>query len=142
LRRVFSVGIGAQGGNADAVIGKLGNTLNKEVDTITATKADIKGRIVPVTTITTAPELTNAGIVKPEYTKEMIDAKIEGLVKANLLIDIDGRVKEVKILSDLGFGAADRAKEAFLKWVFKPAMKDGKPVAVWITYSIRFVLLQ
>jgi TonB family protein len=140
LRRVFSVGIGAQGGIGDAVIGKLGNTLNKEVDTVTATRDDIKGKIVSITTITAAPKMLN--VVKPEYTKEMIEAKVEGLVKAELLIDVDGKVKEVKLLNDLGYGSGERAREAFLQWTFEPAKRDGTPVAVWITYSIRFVLLQ
>ena len=140
LRRVFSMGFGAGGSVADAVIGKKGNTLNKDIDTLTPTPQDMKGQLVSITTVTTAPRLKHD--VKPEYTKEMIAAKIEGVIKAELLVDIDGKVKEVKILNDLGFGTRDRAREAFLQWVFDPAMRDGKPVATWINYSIRFVLLQ
>ncbi|MDD5675158.1 MAG: energy transducer TonB, partial [Chitinivibrionales bacterium] len=140
LRRVYSTGLGAGGSVSEAVIGKLGNTLNTPIDTFKATKAETKGAIVPITTITSTPEIIT--IVKPEYTKEMKDARIEGAIRANLLIDVDGRVKDVRILNDLGYGTKERAREAFLQWTFKPALRDGVAVAVWISYSIRFVFLQ
>ena len=140
LRRVYSVGIGAQGGMADAVIGKLGNTVNKDVDTFTVTKQELKGALSPITAVTAAPSPKNT--VKPEYSKEMLEAKLEGVIKAELLIDIDGTVKEVRILNDLGFGTKEAARKAFLQWTFDPAKVNDKPVAVWITYSMRFVLVQ
>ncbi len=140
LRRVYSVGIGAGGSQAEAVIGKIGNTLNKDVDTLTASKQDLKGALAPITAVTAAPSPKNT--VKPEYTKEMIDAKIEGVIRAELLIDVDGTVKDVRILNDLGFGTKESAKKAFLQWTFDPAKKGDTPVAVWISFSIRFVLVQ
>jgi len=76
LRRIYSTGIGAGGDMADAVIGKRGNTINTDMDTLTATPADLKGRLVSITTVTTAPRLKSD--VKPVYTKEMLDAKVEG----------------------------------------------------------------
>jgi TonB family protein len=140
LRRVYSVGIGAQGSMADAVIGKLGNTINKDVDTFTATKQQLKGVLVPVTKITTAPSLQYA--VKPEYSKEMIEARLEGVIKAELLIDIDGTVRDVRILNDLGYGTKEAARKAFLQWRFEPAKENDKRVAVWISYSMRYELVQ
>jgi protein TonB len=140
LRRVFSMGFGAGGSVSDAVIGKKGNTLNKDIDTLAPTPQDMKGQLVSITTVSSAPRLKHD--VKPEYTKEMIAAKIEGVIKAEILVDIDGKVKEVKILNDLGYGTREMAQKAFLQWEFDPAMRDGKPVATWISYSIRFVLLQ
>jgi outer membrane biosynthesis protein TonB len=139
LRKVYSTGIGEGGSASDAVIGKRGNTLATDIDTFTAIPKDLKGTIAPITTVTLAPKLLRD--VKPEYTKEMIEAKVEGPVKAHLLIDIDGSVKQVKILNDLGYGTKERATEAFLQWIFEPAKKGDQPVAVWITFSIRFVLL-
>lgn len=139
LRRVYSVGIGASGAQSDAVIGKLGNTINKDFDTLTATHQDLKGTLVPVTMITTAP--VQKAVVKPVYTKEMIDAKIEGVIKAELLIDVDGHVKDVRILNDLGYGTKESARAAFLQWTFEPAKQGNEARAVWISYSVRFVLL-
>jgi Periplasmic protein TonB, links inner and outer membranes len=140
LRRVYSTGLGAGGDMADAVIGKRGNTINTEVDTVTALPSDLKGRLVSITTVTTAPRLKSD--VKPIYTKEMLDARVEGVIKAILTIDVDGRVKDVKILNDLGYGTRESAREAFLKWVFEPARRGSEPVATIITWSIRFVFLE
>jgi len=139
LRRVYSVGIGAGGNMSEAVIGKIGNTINTDVDTVTAVKQDLKGALAPITTVTIAPSPKNT--VKPEYSKEMIDARIEGAVRAELLIDVDGTVKDVRVLNDLGFGTREAAKKAFLKWTFEPAKKGDIAVAVWISFSIRFVLV-
>jgi TonB family protein len=136
LRRVFSTGFGAGGSVSDAVIGKRGNTLDKDVDTVTATKRDLSGPLVSVSTVSTPPRLKN--FVRPEYTKEMKDAKLEGVVRAELLIDIDGTVKQVKVLSDIGYGTKEMAIKAFMQWTFEPALRDKTPVAVWISYSIRF----
>jgi protein TonB len=96
--------------------------------------------IAPITAVTTAPSPKNT--IKPEYTKEMIDAKIEGVIRAELLIDVDGKVKDVRILNYLGFGTKEAARKAFLQWTFDPAKKGDTPVAVWISFSIRFVLVQ
>jgi outer membrane biosynthesis protein TonB len=139
LRRVYSTGLGAGGEMADAVIGKRGNTINADVDTVTATPADLKGKLVSITTVTVAPRLKSD--VKPEYTKEMIAAKVEGVIKAVLTVDVDGHVKDVKILNDLGYGTKESARAAFLQWVFEPAKRGNEPVATIITYSIRFVFL-
>jgi hypothetical protein len=141
LRRVYSTGLGSGGDVADAVIGKRGNTLNAPVDTVTATKDDLKGKLTSVTTITQAPRL-KSNVEKPEYTKEMLDAHVEGVVKAELLIDADGLVKEVKILTDLGYGTADIARSVFMKMEFEPARRGTEPVAVWFSYSIRFEILE
>jgi hypothetical protein len=139
LRKVYSTGIGEGGSAADAVIGKRGNTLATDIDTLAATEKELKGTLVPVTTVQSVPRPRVQ--VRPEFTKEMIENGVQGVVKAKLLIDVDGTVKEVVILNDLGFGTAERAREAFLKWVFEPARIGDNPVAVWMAFSIRFVLL-
>lgn len=140
LRKVYSVGIGEQGGISDAIVGKIGNTMNAPIDTITALPQDLKGTLAPVSTVTESP--ISKHIEKPLYTKEMIDAKIEGTIKAHILVDTDGNVKAVKILNDLGFGTMESARQAFMKWIFLPAKKGNESVAVWITCSIKFILLQ
>lgn len=139
VRKVYSKGIGSGGSMSDAVVGKLGNTLNKEVDTITATERDIKGDVVSATTVTSAPSFKKR--VRPEYTEEMLANRVEGVVRVKILVDIDGRVKKARALNDLGYGTAKQALEACLKMEFEPAMRDDQPVAVWIVVPIRFVLL-
>jgi TonB family protein len=139
LRRVYSVGIGAGGSMENAVIGKLGNTLKKDIDTITATSKDIRGTVVPVTTVETNPRYLKKP--QPQYTPEMLANNIEGVINVKVLIDIDGKVKEATALNDLGFGSAEAARKACFDAQFEPAMRDGGPVAVWITIPIRFEIL-
>jgi protein TonB len=139
LKRVYSTGIGAGGMLSDAVVGKLGNTLNKEVDDLKATQEDIKGDVVSVTTITTPPRFRKR--VKPEYTPEMLENRIEGVINVKVLVDIDGKVKKAQLLNDLGFGSDKQALDACYKIEFEPAMRGDQPVAVWIIVPIRFVLL-
>lgn len=139
LRKIYATGLGSGGSLSDAVIGKLGNTLNAPVDTFTATKQEIKGQIVSTTTVTSVPRFVK--MVKPEYSKEMLDNKAEGVIKVKALIDIDGKVKKATILNDLGFGSGEQAMKAALEMLFSPAMRGTEPVAVWIVIPIRFVMI-
>lgn len=139
LRKVYSTGLGSGGSLSEAVIGKLGNSLNVPVDTVKASKEDIKGQIVSSTTVTSAPQFLK--IVKPEYSREMIDNKTEGVVKVKVLVDIDGKVKKAAVLSDLGFNSGNQALKATFEMEFTPAKRGDEAVAVWIIIPVRFVML-
>jgi periplasmic protein TonB len=139
LKKVYSTGIGASGGASDAIIGKIGNTLSTAIDTIQATKSDLLGTPVSVTTVTSYPRLTTT--VKPEYTKEMLENRIEGLVRVKILVDIDGKVKQLVVLDDLGYGAKTKVAEACFKMVFEPAMIAAQAVSTWIMMRIRFQMI-
>jgi TonB family protein len=45
------------------------------------------------------------------------------------------------VTRSLGLGLDEKAIEAVTKWRFKPAMKDGKPVAVSANIVVNFRLL-
>jgi outer membrane biosynthesis protein TonB len=151
LKKVYSQGLGAAGDAGDAIVGKLGNTLNKAYDTLTATAADLKGGpggqggAAPVSSaasVTKYPRL-KAGFrsMKPQYSKEMLQNRVEGAVKAKLLIGADGLVKQVEILSDIGYDSGEIAKAFLTTLEFEPAMKGDQAVSVWIPFSIRFELI-
>lgn len=139
LRRVFSTGLGNGGNGEERIVTKIGNTINTSYDTLTATDTDIKGDVVSVALISAAPKFRK--IVKPVYTKEMIDNKVQGTVKVKVLVDIDGRVKKATCIDDIGFGSADAAVKASLAMEFEPGIRDNDPVAVWIIIPINFMLL-
>jgi len=139
LRKVYSKGIGAGGAMDDAVVGKLGNTINKDFDTTTASEEEIKGRIVSTTTVTKAPRFKKRA--KPAYTEAMLEHKVEGVVRVKVLVDVDGKVKKALALNDIGFTAAKQAIQASLQMEFFPAQRGDEPVAVWIVVPIRFVML-
>ncbi|MBL8029462.1 MAG: energy transducer TonB [Fibrobacteres bacterium] len=140
LKKVYAVGLGAggSGDGSDAIVSKLGNTLEKDPDTIKATEQELKGPVTSVATVTTKPVIEKA--VKPEYTDEMKQNRVQGVVSARILIDIDGAVKRVEILNDLGFGTKEAVEKACQELRFKPAMEGDKPVATWIVFKFRFVL--
>jgi protein TonB len=139
LKRVYSQGLGAGGSLSDAVIGKLGNTITTEIDTFTATDEELKGQVVSTTTVTKAPRFKK--VAKPEYTKEMVENKIEGVVKLKVLVDIDGKVKKATVLSDIGFNSAQQALASTKEMEFEPAMRGEDAVAVWIIIPVKFVML-
>ncbi len=75
------------------------------------------------------------------YSAEMLKNRIEGQIQAKILIDIDGTVKQVIILHDIGYGSREEAIAAFKKCVFEPAKKGDTPVAIWILIKFTYKLL-
>lgn len=88
---------------------------------------------VPPITITT---------VIPAYPESEREKGIEGVVSLRLLIGRDGMVQEVKVESHLSPLFDSVAIEAVKHSVFSPAKRDGKPVAVWYYFPVRFVLTE
>jgi len=70
----------------------------------------------------------------PEFARE---AQIQGKVVLHVLVGKDGRVKSVKVIRGVT-GLNDVAVEAVKKWVFKPALTNNKPVAVWVEIPVDF----
>jgi TonB family protein len=80
--------------------------------------------------------------VKALYTDGAQAAKIEGDVIMRAVILPDGTVRDVTVTKSLDrvYGLDQQAVEAVRQWVFKPATKDGKPVAVRMAITTRFTL--
>jgi TonB family protein len=79
--------------------------------------------------------------VEPEYSEEARKAKWQGTVQLSIVIDENGHPRDPKVTKALGLGLDQKAIEAVEKWLFKPGMKDGKPVAVYATIEVTFHLL-
>jgi protein TonB len=75
--------------------------------------------------------------VKPDYPEFARDAQIQGTVVLHVLVGKDGRVKNVKVIKGVT-GLNDAAVGAIKKWVFKPALSNNKPVAVWVEVPMQF----
>jgi len=136
VRRVLARGLGSAGTAAAGLVTKHGNTLDGVADTLTATPADLAGELASLGTVERAPE--PLARVKPRYSEAMIAARASGTVVARLLIDADGSVRAVEVREDFGLDSRERAIEAFRQFRFRPALRDGEPVAVWIVHRIRF----
>ena len=98
----------------------------------------LKGRLVSVTRLSRMPKIRVAA--KPEYNLDMKKHRVSGKVKARVLVDIDGRVANVHILEDLGYGTREASVSAIKKMEFEPGRSDDAPVAVWIPFTFKFEL--
>jgi protein TonB len=80
--------------------------------------------------------------VTPVYPEMARQAQVEGVVWVKSLVDKDGRVRDVIIVKPSGANAGfeEAAIEAARKTIWKPAISNGQPVAVWVSYKIEFVL--
>ena len=76
----------------------------------------------------------------PDYSEEARKAKYQGTVVLWLIVDANGRPRDVKVARSLGMGLDQKAIEAVRNWKFQPAMKDGTPVAVQINVEVNFHL--
>ena len=79
--------------------------------------------------------------VDPEYSEEARKAKYSGTVLLSLIVDPDGKARDIRVVRSLGLGLDEKAMEAVAKWRFKPGMKDGRMVAVRATIEVNFRLL-
>ena len=79
--------------------------------------------------------------VEPEYSEEARKAKWQGTVTLNVIVDETGHARNIQVSQSLGLGLDQKAMEAVEKWLFKPGLKDGKPVAVYATIQVTFHLL-
>jgi TonB family protein len=80
--------------------------------------------------------------VKPQYTPEAMQAKIEGTVFMKAVVRTDGTPADIEITESLDteYGLDKQAVTALSQWRFEPGLKDGKPVPVLVTVEMRFWL--
>lgn len=80
--------------------------------------------------------------VKPRYTPEAMQQKIQGSISLEIVVLETGDVGEVTITRSLDpeYGLDRQAVAAAKQWKFKPGTKDGKPVAVVVTLELTFTL--
>ena len=77
---------------------------------------------------------------EPEFSEEARKAKFQGTCTLALIVGIDGRASDIRVVSSLGMGLDEKAIEAVKNWKFEPAMKDGHPVRVEIAVEVDFHL--
>ncbi|MCF7823896.1 MAG: energy transducer TonB [Candidatus Marinimicrobia bacterium] len=74
------------------------------------------------------------------YPKELRDKGIEGTVLVNASVSSEGLVTETRITQTLEPKLDRIAANAVQRTLFNPALRDGKPVDVWIAIPIQFTL--
>lgn len=82
-------------------------------------------------------------IYKPEpaYSEEARKAKYQGTVVLWIIVDAQGNVNsDVRVVKPLGLGLDEKATETVRTWKFKPAQRNGVPVAVRVIVEVTFKL--
>ncbi|HEV2576734.1 MAG TPA: energy transducer TonB [Acidobacteriaceae bacterium] len=74
----------------------------------------------------------------PEFSEEARKAKFSGNVVVSLIVGADGKPRNVHVLRGVGMGLDEKAVEAVQQYKFKPAMQNGKPVAVYLNVEVNF----
>lgn len=79
--------------------------------------------------------------VEPTYSESARLVRKQGAARFSVVIDTDGRVRTITLVSSLGFGLDEAGYQAVSTWRFRPAMKDGNPVPVVANIEVNFRLL-
>jgi protein TonB len=79
-------------------------------------------------------------MIKPEYPELAKQAGVDGTVWVALLVGTDGRVKDARVTRSASPLLDRAALEALRRWVFRPALASGHPVAVWVSETVKFTL--
>lgn len=64
---------------------------------------------------------------QPLYPFEHYKNRVPGKVLVQFMIEVDGRVSEIKVLEGTDKDFEIAAIQCISKWTFRPGMKDGKP---------------
>ena len=75
----------------------------------------------------------------PVYPDLARRAHVEGKVVLECVIDEDGRVTGLRVMSGHPL-LADAARDAVQRWVYTPTRLNGHPVRVILTVTVKFEL--
>lgn len=124
---------------AEAVSAKKGNTVAKATDFEILRDEDADALPSPTEEYLVSEMPRVVSEVRPEYPKEARDKKIESKVVMDILIDQKGNVRQANVVAGEEI-FRQGALAAIRKFRFRPAMVEGKSVAVKIRYTLNFEL--
>lgn len=78
--------------------------------------------------------------LEPEFSEEARKNKFQGNVVLRIVVGIDGKTHEVKVVRSLGMGLDEKAVESIRQWRFEPGRKEGVPVPVEVLVEVNFHL--
>lgn len=77
---------------------------------------------------------------EPDYSEEARKAKYQGIAILQVVVDAEGKTRDIRIARSAGMGLDEKAIEAVRQWRFEPGTKDGRPVAVVVNVQVNFRL--
>ena len=90
----------------------------------------------------TNPELVPGTKKNPSYPEIARKAKVSGQVVLQVVVRKDGTVGDIQVLRSPGskYGFDEAAISTVKEWRYKPALQNRKPVDVYFTEVVDFVL--
>ncbi len=87
-----------------------------------------------------APAHAPVPLIQPEavYTEEARKARINGKCQISLIVDPQGMPRYMHVHKSLDTGLDQNAIIAVSKYRFKPAMRDGEPIPVFVTIEVSY----
>jgi periplasmic protein TonB len=76
----------------------------------------------------------------PSYPREARAAEIETDVPVEIVVDPTGSVVDARLQRSVGYGIDEATLRAIKKYRFKPALKDGRAVAVRMQWTMQYRL--
>lgn len=77
----------------------------------------------------------------PIYPKRALMLKQEGVVILQALIDTNGDINDVKLVTSSGYAILDKsAIDAVWKWKFEPSVINGTPAVSWVKVPVEFMI--
>ncbi|GEM_PF-1603065 len=91
--------------------------------------------------VTRAPVVLNW--TDPPYPQQARQQGVEGTTVLRLMVSVEGRPENVRVYRSSGYRALDDAALAHVKSAarFSPALEDGKPAPMAISFKVRFRLV-
>jgi TonB family protein len=102
----------------------IGTQAPSSGEAYTGKAVDVKARLL------THPE--------PRYTEDARKNGITGVVVLKVVFAGNGKVQNIRIISGLPYGLTEQAIIAARQIKFTPAMKNGKPVSMWMQLEYNF----
>ncbi len=124
----------------------VGNTIAGSPGRTAAAPAEVKpykaARYATSAQVSELPGVLNRDAldIKRFYPPAALKNQFEGDVVLRLLIDSDGTIAKVEIVSDPGEGLGPAAARAVRQLRFSPGKVNGEAVATTIPFTIRFVI--
>ena len=122
---------------ATGCVDKTGNPPETTFDIIPFNELPSPDQFVPVEQ---APVMTHEAT--PVYPILAYASGIEARLFIQAFIDAEGRVRHARSIAcdQPGWDFEDAAVDAAYRCRFEPARQNGKPIGVWITYKVSFVI--
>ena len=77
--------------------------------------------------------------MNPVYPPDAKDAGVQGVVILDVLLGVDGKVEQTKILRSIPL-LDQAAIDAVRQWEFTPTLLNGEPKKVIMTVTVNFTL--